>query len=441
MAEHGKLIHGGWLVEHWQKDPIENGALYEDAGRVVEIGAYDVLRKRYPDAASIGDRDHVVIPGFVDAHSHGRGFTTYQMGQPDEPLEMRIIEMATRPEWAPHPGIPSEVQLRSLSRHAIRLPEADCRGDHQHASQPHLFRRSGRAVCTHDSGSASRLSRQRPALRIRLGVRDRYSFTFMDDHEFMKLLPEVAACQVGNTTDQLRHGLRGLLCLADNAGRRIPGHKISSSAPGIRSVLRPPAGKIWRPPRGTDGESTPTCRRPGTRPVMLARLTASRPVGRLGDLGMLSERFSGAHAIWVDAADIETIKGSGAQIVHNPSSNLRLGSGLAPLRDFLDRGIPVAFGLDSLSMNDDEDMFQDLRLGQVVQNRPGLSTNSLAATTMFAMATSAGAAVTGIEATGSLRPATLRTPCWCRCPMWRGPRGPAFCGPDAKARKASMSGP
>jgi cytosine/adenosine deaminase-related metal-dependent hydrolase len=129
--------------------------------------------------------------------------------------------------------------------------------------------------------------------------------------------------------------------------------------------------------------------------------------GRLKDLGMLSERFSGAHAIWVDRDDIEMIKESGAQIVHNPSSNLRLGSGLAPVRALLERGIPVAFGLDSLSMNDDEDMFQDLRLGQVVQNRPGLDTAPIPAATMFGMATATGATVTGIEGTGSLAPGML----------------------------------
>jgi 5-methylthioadenosine/S-adenosylhomocysteine deaminase len=75
---------------------------------------------------------------------------------------------------------------------------------------------------------------------------------------------------------------------------------------------------------------------------------------------------------------------------------------MAPLRDYLKHGIPLAFGLDSLSMNDDEDMFQDLRLGQVVQNRPGLDSEPIPAATMFGMATHGGAAVTGIEGAGSL---------------------------------------
>jgi cytosine/adenosine deaminase-related metal-dependent hydrolase len=50
------------------------------------------------------------------------------------------------------------------------------------------------------------------------------------------------------------------------------------------------------------------------------------------------------------------MKQSGMQVIDNPSSNLRLLSGIAPVRRFLAAGIPVAFGLDSLGMNDDDDM-------------------------------------------------------------------------------------
>ena len=408
MAEHGKLIHGGWLVEHWQKDPIENGALYEEAGRVVEIGAYDVLRKRYPDAASIGDRDHVVIPGFVNAHSHGRGFTTYQMGQPDEPLEMRIIEMATRPEWgAASPGSQAKSSYdpyRDTLYACLKQIAAGITSTlHSHiyfGGPVEPYARLTREVLRAYRDSGLRCA-------FALGVRDRYSFTFMDDHEFMKLLPEEL---------RARSGIRPISCDMGFADFYALLTTLAGEYPDIKFQLGP-WNPVWCSDRlleqiseasARDGWRIHTHLSETRYQAGYARKTYGKSwVGRLGDLEMLSERFSGAHAIWVDAADLEAIKGSGAQIVHNPSSNLRLGSGLAPLRDFLDRGIPVAFGLDSLSMNDDEDMFQDLRLGQVVQNRPGLSTNSLAATTMFAMATSAGAAVTGIEATGSLTPGNV----------------------------------
>src|SRR5215831_16957331 len=97
-----KLVYGGWLVRRWDgaaKSLIENGALCTENGRIVAIDTYDALRKRYPHAATTGHASYIVGPGFVNAHSHGKGLSTFQMGQPDEPLETRIVEIHHRPEW------------------------------------------------------------------------------------------------------------------------------------------------------------------------------------------------------------------------------------------------------------------------------------------------------------------------------------------------------
>ena len=126
-------------------------------------------------------------------------------------------------------------------------------------------------------------------------------------------------------------------------------------------------------------------------------------VERLHEIGMLSERFSGAHCVWVDDNDIDVMKQSGMQVIHNPSSNLRLLSGVAPVRKFLTAGVPVAFGLDSLGMNDDDDMLQDLRLSQLIHNnQPGVDSKPISSSAMLTMATEAGKAVADIEGIGVL---------------------------------------
>src|SRR3954470_7038740 len=99
MTQTGKLIYGGHLVRRWNAPPtdqIEDGALYEEAGRIVAIGRYADLKQRYPAAAVIGNPDCIVVPGFVNAHAHGRGLTTHQLDQLDEPLELRLIEFYHR---------------------------------------------------------------------------------------------------------------------------------------------------------------------------------------------------------------------------------------------------------------------------------------------------------------------------------------------------------
>lgn len=405
MPGQGQLIFGGWLVQNWESAPIESGALYAEDGRVVAVGAFDALRERYPAAAVLGSRNHVVMPGFVNAHSHGRGFTTYQMGQPDEPLEMRIIEMATRPEWGGgSTGAPAGSRYdpyRDTLYSCLKQIAAGVTGtlhSHIYVGGPvEPYARMTREVLRAYRDSGLRCA-------FALGVRDRFSFTFMDDEEFVELLP-----------DELRaaSGIRPIRCDMRFADFHALLRELAAEFPEVTFQLGP-----WNPVWCSDAllhDLARSSAREGWRihthlsetryQAGYARKTYGKSwTARLAELGMLTERFSGAHAIWVDHTDIALIRASGAQIVHNPSSNLRLGSGLAPVRDFLDRGIPVAFGMDSLSMNDDEDMFQDLRLGQVVQNRPGLDARPIEAATMFAMATRGGAAVTGIEGTGALEP-------------------------------------
>ncbi|MFK7837559.1 MAG: amidohydrolase family protein [Sulfitobacter sp.] len=70
------------------------------------------------------------------------------------------------------------------------------------------------------------------------------------------------------------------------------------------------------------------------------------------DLGLLSDRMQVIHAIWVDDHDLDLIAETGAHVAHNPISNLRLGSGVMPLRKMLDRGISVSLGTDEAIADD-----------------------------------------------------------------------------------------
>src|SRR5262245_51134658 len=89
----GQLIRGRLLVTRWgaAASAIEKAALFVDGGTVREVGPIDALRQRHPDAQEIGDGTHLVMPGFVNAHSHGRGITTLRQGIPDDPGEVRSV--------------------------------------------------------------------------------------------------------------------------------------------------------------------------------------------------------------------------------------------------------------------------------------------------------------------------------------------------------------
>lgn len=110
-----------------------------------------------------------------------------------------------------------------------------------------------------------------------------------------------------------------------------------------------------------------------------------------------------AHCVHVDIGEINTLLHHGAGVAHNPSSNMKLASGAAPVAEMLKVGLKVGLGTDGPASNNDLDMFEELRLAAFLSN---LSTNdptSLPATTALLMATRIGAEALHIgNLTGSL---------------------------------------
>jgi cytosine/adenosine deaminase-related metal-dependent hydrolase len=93
-------------------------------------------------------------------------------------------------------------------------------------------------------------------------------------------------------------------------------------------------------------------------------------VRHLDALGLLTDRLSSAHTIWLDDEDIALFAARGAIPVHNPESNLKLGAGLSPVARMLRAGVAVALGTDGASTNDNLDMHDVMRLALMLQ-RPG----------------------------------------------------------------------
>eukprot|EP00010_Vexillifera_abyssalis_P006573 CAMPEP_0201547990 /NCGR_PEP_ID=MMETSP0173_2-20130828/4497_1 /ASSEMBLY_ACC=CAM_ASM_000268 /TAXON_ID=218659 /ORGANISM="Vexillifera sp., Strain DIVA3 564/2" /LENGTH=405 /DNA_ID=CAMNT_0047957211 /DNA_START=181 /DNA_END=1398 /DNA_ORIENTATION=+ len=91
-------------------------------------------------------------------------------------------------------------------------------------------------------------------------------------------------------------------------------------------------------------------------------------VVHLDRLGFLSEKTSCAHSIHLDDNDIAILKKTGATAVHNALSNLRLGSGIAPLLKYIDQGVNVSYGCDGSASNDSQDMLEAIKIGTILHN-------------------------------------------------------------------------
>ena len=121
-------------------------------------------------------------------------------------------------------------------------------------------------------------------------------------------------------------------------------------------------------------------------------------VERLADHGLLDARFVGAHAIWLTGDDIRRLADAGAAVAHNPGSNLRLGCGIAPVREMLDAGLAVGLGTDGSVCADNQNLFEALRIASVVSTIrfPHATERWLDAATVWRLATAGSARVLGV---------------------------------------------
>jgi 5-methylthioadenosine/S-adenosylhomocysteine deaminase len=122
-------------------------------------------------------------------------------------------------------------------------------------------------------------------------------------------------------------------------------------------------------------------------------------------LRLFDARVLAAHCVHVDEGEIRTLKDAHAGIAHNPTSNLKLGSGVAPINRMLELGAAVGIGTDGTASNNDLDMFEEMRLAALLAKGVSGDPTALPARDALAMATRVGARALHCEGiTGSLEP-------------------------------------
>lgn len=119
------------------------------------------------------------------------------------------------------------------------------------------------------------------------------------------------------------------------------------------------------------------------------------PIQALNQYGVWDTRAIAAHCVWTGPEDWAVMEEKGVSCVHNPYSNLKLGSGVAPVPDMLKAGVNVALGTDGVSSHNSIDLFADMKLAAVLHN--GVRTDPMAVTARQAleMATARGAKALG----------------------------------------------
>ncbi|MCL4459437.1 MAG: amidohydrolase family protein [Chloroflexi bacterium] len=374
---------------------ISDGAVYVEKGQIIEVGPYNDLVVKYK-APEIGSTAHLVIPGLVNAHDHGRGLTLTQLGMADDPLELLLLGLR---------GSPIDPYLTTLLAGMQQIESGITTT--MHCPSP-----------CHPSTFESNLERAIAAyeqLGLRVGfaipIKNQNFLVYGGDDAFLSSLPMPLARQARALLEEFSvPSPEEYFAIFDHLYRRH-----MARYPRIK-VLFYPVGPQWCSDELLQAiKARSKDLGAGIHlhllETMYQGIYGLKKYGQslvelLNGFGFLDSSVTCAHCVWLSERDIEILAHNRVSVVHNPSSNLRLRSGTAPVIRLLDKGVNVAIGLDGITIDDDTDILQEMRLCCRLQNSsPGMVSLTLRSEQSFRMATVNGIkAVLGTENIGTIQP-------------------------------------
>jgi cytosine/adenosine deaminase-related metal-dependent hydrolase len=366
---------------------LTDAAVFQRDGEIIDIGPYEELRTKYPTDKVLGSADHVVMPGFVNSHHHV-GLTPFQLGSPDYPLELWFASRAAARDVDPY--------LDTLYSAFEMLESGITSVQHLHAW------RGAPAARVLEKAEQILKAYEDVGMRVSYAymLRDQNRLVYAADDEFIASLPTPLASEVG------RYLASQTIPLADHLGifatlwERHGGRERArvQLAPGnlhwcSDEALAALAEYATKYKVGIHMHLLETA----YQKTYARRRTGRSAVDYLEQFGLLGAFLTIGHGVWLTAEEIARLADAGTIVCSNASSNLRLRSGVAPLNAFLAAGVRVALGLDEAGINDDRDMFQEMRLALRLHRVPGMDDGVPTAAEIFRMATEHGAATTGFS--------------------------------------------
>ncbi len=373
---------------------VNDGAVAVSGGEIAEIGRADELRRKHPSAEVIGSDRHVVIPGLINAHHHV-GLTPFQLGVLDAPLESWIIA-----RWAIRDVDPYLDTLWC----AIQMIESGITT----VQHNHMAARLPPGESLYDAASDILDAYEDSGMRVAFSIstRDQNHLVYEDDDRFLATLPAGLAARAR----------------AHIAARPISLEEYLSACGELHARRQGDRANIFVSPHNVHWCSddmlvaiSDFARRHRTglhihlQETIYQRMYGARhwngtPLERLAELGILGSEVSCAHGVWLSESDIELLGDTATAICTNPSSNLRLKSGVAPLNRLLTRGVMVALGIDEAGINDDNDILQEMRMAQKLHREPGIASPYPTSHDVLELATANGAKVTFFDDVGAIEP-------------------------------------
>ncbi len=306
-------------------------------------------------------RRRLALPALANAHDHCRALSPTSFGGADKPLELWLLRLAAMPAIDPYLGAlaafgrAARGGAGSVMAHYTRFHTADA------VEEAKAIARAAREV----------------GVRVTFAVfmRDRNPLVYGPSEALLDRLPESA-----------REALQSFLSPMPDVEAQIA--RVEAIAAAVESesfsVQFGPSGPQWASDDLLAGIAAASARS-GRRVHMHFLETryqrefadAHYPEGvaaRLEALGLMSPRLTLAHCVYAREEELDAIVRNGVTIATNPSSNLHLRSGIAPIGEALKRGARVALGVDASAFDEDDDILREARLGHFLHAGWGFDT-------------------------------------------------------------------
>jgi 5-methylthioadenosine/S-adenosylhomocysteine deaminase len=357
------LIKGGEIITMNVKDEIVTGDLLIRDGRIVSIGETMDSADEVIDA-----RGSAVLPGFVQTHIH-LCQTLFRGAADDLPL----IDWLKRRVW-PLEAAHTPASVRASARLGIA----------------EMIKGGTTSALTMET-----VNHTAEVFRVveETGFRATVGKCMMDAGD------DVPAELFERTDDSIRESLALVEEWHGRAGGRIRACFAPRFAVSCTRALLEEVARLSRE-RGVLVHTHASENR--TEIEMVERATGMRNIEYLSTLGLAAPHVALAHCVHLNDAELDILARTGTHVLHCPSSNLKLGSGIAPVMEMLARGVSVSLGADGAPCNNRLDMFTEMRTAALLQ-KVGHGADALPARRVLRMATIDGARALALDSeTGTL---------------------------------------
>lgn len=398
MTDVTMLVRAGYLVPSYDQPVINGGAVAVAGEKIEAVGAYEDLLMRYPKAERVGGDRFLLIPGLINGHGHGRGLTDFQRGALDNTLESWLLD--TRKY------IPVSTYDDIAYSAARLLKSGVTTGMHNHIlKDPAAYEQEFAEGLKAYSDAGMRV-------QFNPGVRNDNPFVYGDNKAFLAALSEtlrtvlttppppgsLSAANFVETVKALHQQVQSPMCRI-GFGPLAP----QWCTDALLLEVRKAAQELNAPVHVHAVQSI-------FQKIYGLQFLGKTLVQQMSDIGFLGRGVVIGHCVWPTEKDIELLAKSGTAVTHHPSCNLRVRNGISPAFHMLKAGVLVGLGLDGKSINDDDDMIQEMKVCYLLHRLPSLELDSphMSARDVFKMATENNAAVLGFGGElGRLEPGRL----------------------------------